>query len=133
MEIAVQGLPARQAAQGRHGSDSIGFLHQPARYLFFAVKGGAGKTSLSTAAALRMTESYRSAFWRRWARQPHRPESGEAALRQEHGGEITRPRRAGAGLVARRPALGSPCTEEVAVFHALLPHRQRRTHRLRRP
>ena len=46
------GLPSREAVQGWLKPGRIGFLHQPTRHLFFTGKGGVGKTSLSTAAAL---------------------------------------------------------------------------------
>jgi arsenite-transporting ATPase len=36
---------------------SIGFLNHPTRYLFFTGKGGVGKTSLATAAALTLADS----------------------------------------------------------------------------
>ena len=48
---AVAAVPGAQAAQG------IGFLDQPTRHLFFTGKGGVGKTSLSTAAALALAEA----------------------------------------------------------------------------
>lgn len=35
----------------------VGFLHQPTRHLFFTGKGGVGKTSLSTAAALSLADA----------------------------------------------------------------------------
>ena len=38
----------------------IGFLQQPTRFLFFTGKGGVGKTSLSTAAALALADAGRS-------------------------------------------------------------------------
>ena len=37
----------------------IGFLHQPTRHLFFTGKGGVGKTSLATAAALALADAGR--------------------------------------------------------------------------
>ena len=41
------------------GSSLVGFLGQPTRHLFFTGKGGVGKTSLSTAAALMLADAGR--------------------------------------------------------------------------
>jgi arsenite-transporting ATPase len=46
------GLPSQHDVKGWLKPDLIGFLSRPTRFLFFTGKGGVGKTSLSTAAAL---------------------------------------------------------------------------------
>ena len=51
------GTPSREAAQTRLAPGPIGFLNRPTRYLFFTGKGGVGKTSLSTAAALALADT----------------------------------------------------------------------------
>ena len=51
------GLPSREAVQAWLKPDAIGFLNQPTRHLFFTGKGGVGKTSLSTAAALMLADA----------------------------------------------------------------------------
>ncbi|MCA3262568.1 MAG: arsenical pump-driving ATPase [Telmatospirillum sp.] len=43
--------------QPRHAPNAVGFLERPNRYLFFTGKGGVGKTSLSTAAALALADA----------------------------------------------------------------------------
>ena len=45
------------AAGGSKGRSTIGFVEQATRYLFFTGKGGVGKTSLSTAAALSLADA----------------------------------------------------------------------------
>lgn len=50
MEIKVMGPGGSKCAS------TIGFLSQPTRHLFFTGKGGVGKTSLSTAAALTLAD-----------------------------------------------------------------------------
>ncbi len=49
--------PSHGSVQSSLEPASIGFLSQPTRYLFFTGKGGVGKTSLSTAAALRIADA----------------------------------------------------------------------------
>ena len=51
------GIPSRQEVQAWLGRGLPGFLSTPARHLFFTGKGGVGKTSLSTAAALALADS----------------------------------------------------------------------------
>jgi arsenite-transporting ATPase len=51
------GLPSREAVQGWLKPQPIGFLRQPTRHLFFTGKGGVGKTSLSSAAALTLADA----------------------------------------------------------------------------
>lgn len=55
------GLPSHEAVRSwlvpHHGPQSLGFLRHPTRYLFFTGKGGVGKTSLSTATALALTDA----------------------------------------------------------------------------
>lgn len=51
------GLPSREAVQGWLKPQRIGFLRQPTRHLFFTGKGGVGKTSLSSAAALALADA----------------------------------------------------------------------------
>jgi arsenite-transporting ATPase len=51
------GLPSREAVQGWLKPQPIGFLRQPTRHLFFTGKGGVGKTSLSSAAALALADA----------------------------------------------------------------------------
>ena len=51
------GLPALEAVRGWLKPGPFGFLAQPTRLLFFTGKGGVGKTSLSTAAALRLADA----------------------------------------------------------------------------
>jgi arsenite-transporting ATPase len=50
-------LPSREEVQGWRKPGPIGFLNQPTRHLFFTGKGGVGKTSLSTAAALTLADA----------------------------------------------------------------------------
>ncbi|VTU26285.1 Arsenical pump-driving ATPase [Variovorax sp. PBS-H4] len=56
------GIPSRDSVQGwlKPRSVPMGFLSQAARHLFFTGKGGVGKTSLSTAAALALADSGKS-------------------------------------------------------------------------
>ncbi|TDP74775.1 arsenical pump-driving ATPase [Roseateles toxinivorans] len=53
------GLPSHLEVQGwlRPAQQAMGFLNQATRHLFFTGKGGVGKTSLSTAAALTLADS----------------------------------------------------------------------------
>jgi len=51
------GLPSHDEIEGWLRPGPIGFLVQPTRYLFFTGKGGVGKTSLSTAAALSLADT----------------------------------------------------------------------------
>ena len=51
------GLPSHEAVQSWLRPGPIGFLSHPTRYLFFTGKGGVGKTSLSTAAALMLADA----------------------------------------------------------------------------
>jgi len=55
--VHAGGLPSRAEVQGWLRPGPIGFLTQPTRYLFFTGKGGVGKTSLSTAAALKLADA----------------------------------------------------------------------------
>ena len=51
------GLPPHSKVQGWLNSIPMGFLGNPTRHLFFTGKGGVGKTSLSTAAALTLADA----------------------------------------------------------------------------
>ena len=51
------GLPSRDDVLGWLKPQPIGFLRHPTRHLFFTGKGGVGKTSLSTAAALSLADA----------------------------------------------------------------------------
>ena len=51
------GLPSREEVQTWLKPGGIGFLKHPTRHLFFTGKGGVGKTSLSTAAALTLADA----------------------------------------------------------------------------
>ena len=51
------GLPTREAVDGWLKPRPVGFLSQPTRHLFFTGKGGVGKTSLSSAAALALADA----------------------------------------------------------------------------
>ena len=51
------GLPAHDQVGAWFARCAIGFLGEPTRYLFFTGKGGVGKTSLSTAAALALADA----------------------------------------------------------------------------
>jgi arsenite-transporting ATPase len=51
------GLPAHEQVQAWLKRGPSGFLKQATRYLFFTGKGGVGKTSLSTAAALALADA----------------------------------------------------------------------------
>ncbi len=53
------GIPAHEAVQAWFKPAAIGFLEHPTRHLFFTGKGGVGKTSLSTAAALALADAGR--------------------------------------------------------------------------
>ncbi len=53
------GLPSHDEIQGWLEPGHIGFLSKPTRHLFFTGKGGVGKTSLSTAAALTLADAGR--------------------------------------------------------------------------
>ncbi len=50
-------LPSNEEVQSWLRPSLIGFLNQPTRHLFFTGKGGVGKTSLSTAAALTLVDT----------------------------------------------------------------------------
>jgi hypothetical protein len=50
-------LPAHDKVLSWFAPDGIGFLSHPTRHLFFTGKGGVGKTSLSTAAALSLADA----------------------------------------------------------------------------
>jgi arsenite-transporting ATPase len=50
------GVPSQQQVQAWFKPAPMGFLSQPTRHLFFTGKGGVGKTSLSTAAALALAD-----------------------------------------------------------------------------
>ena len=51
------GLPSHDEIRGWLKPAHIGFLSKPTRHLFFTGKGGVGKTSLSTAAALTLADA----------------------------------------------------------------------------
>jgi arsenite-transporting ATPase len=51
------GLPSSDQARAWLKPVEAGFLSRPTRYLFFTGKGGVGKTSLSTAAALKLADA----------------------------------------------------------------------------
>jgi hypothetical protein len=51
------GLPSREEVQTWLKPGPTGFLNHPTRHLFFTGKGGVGKTSLSTAAALTLADA----------------------------------------------------------------------------
>ncbi len=51
------GIPSREEVQTWLKPGAIGFLTHPTRHLFFTGKGGVGKTSLSTAAALSLADA----------------------------------------------------------------------------
>jgi arsenite-transporting ATPase len=51
------GLPSREQVEAWLSPRPIGLLDQPTRHLFFTGKGGVGKTSLSTAAALSLADA----------------------------------------------------------------------------
>ena len=53
------GLPSQEEVQAWLTPGPIGFLSHPTRHLFFTGKGGVGKTSLSTAAALTLADAGR--------------------------------------------------------------------------
>ena len=51
------GMPSHEEVQAWLTPGPVGFLTHPTRYLFFTGKGGVGKTSLSAAAALTLTDA----------------------------------------------------------------------------
>jgi arsenite-transporting ATPase len=51
------GIPTHEAVAGWFDAEVPGFLKGPTRHLFFTGKGGVGKTSLSTATALRLADA----------------------------------------------------------------------------
>jgi len=51
------GIPSHEAVQAWFKPSGLGFLNHPTRHLFFTGKGGVGKTSLSTAAALTLADA----------------------------------------------------------------------------
>ena len=53
------GIPSHDAVQAWFRRAAVGFLQRPTRHLFFTGKGGVGKTSLSTAAALTLADAGR--------------------------------------------------------------------------
>jgi len=53
------GIPSDEAVQAWLKPAGVGFLAHPTRHLFFTGKGGVGKTSLSTAAALMLADAGR--------------------------------------------------------------------------
>ena len=55
--VHAGGLPSHDEVQAWLQPQPIGFLNHPTRHLFFTGKGGVGKTSLSTAAALTLADS----------------------------------------------------------------------------
>jgi arsenite-transporting ATPase len=60
MTIVGEVAPSREEAQASPAPMTIGFLTNPTRHLFFTGKGGVGKTSLSTAAALALADAGRN-------------------------------------------------------------------------
>ena len=55
--VHAGGLPSHDEVLGWLKPEPIGFLSHPTRHLFFTGKGGVGKTSLSTAAALTLADA----------------------------------------------------------------------------
>jgi len=55
--VHAGGLPSHDEVLAWLKPEPIGFLSQPTRHLFFTGKGGVGKTSLSTAAALTLADA----------------------------------------------------------------------------
>src|SRR6478752_9404157 len=56
--VHSSGLPSQEAVAGWLQPAPMAFLdRKPTRHLFFTGKGGVGKTSLSTAAALRLADA----------------------------------------------------------------------------
>ena len=55
--VHAGGLPSHDEVQAWFKPKPIGFLSHPTRHLFFTGKGGVGKTSLSTAAALTLADT----------------------------------------------------------------------------
>jgi arsenite/tail-anchored protein-transporting ATPase len=51
------GIPSQEEVKSWLKPGAVGFLSQPTRHLFFTGKGGVGKTSLSTAAALALADA----------------------------------------------------------------------------
>jgi len=51
------GIPSHESVQAWFQPAGIGFIDNPTRHLFFTGKGGVGKTSLSTAAALTLADA----------------------------------------------------------------------------
>jgi arsenite/tail-anchored protein-transporting ATPase len=51
------GIPSHEAVQAWLKPAGVGFIDHPTRHLFFTGKGGVGKTSLSTAAALTLADA----------------------------------------------------------------------------
>jgi arsenite-transporting ATPase len=51
------GIPSHEAVQAWFKASAVGFIEHPTRHLFFTGKGGVGKTSLSTAAALTLADA----------------------------------------------------------------------------
>ena len=51
------GLPSHDEVQAWLSPGTVGFLNHPTRHIFFTGKGGVGKTSLSTAAALALADA----------------------------------------------------------------------------
>ena len=55
--VHAGGIPSHAAVQAWLEPASVGFIEHPTRHLFFTGKGGVGKTSLSTAAALALADA----------------------------------------------------------------------------
>ena len=53
------GIPSRERVHAWFRLEAIGLLRHPTRYLFFAGKGGVGKTSLSAATAVALADAGR--------------------------------------------------------------------------
>jgi arsenite-transporting ATPase len=51
------GIPSHESVRTWFEPAGVGFLNHPTRYLFFTGKGGVGKTSLSSAAALKLADA----------------------------------------------------------------------------
>ena len=55
--VHAGGIPSHEMVRAWLQPSNLGLLSQPTRHLFFTGKGGVGKTSLSTAVALRLADA----------------------------------------------------------------------------